>query len=110
MVDSSQLGQIRFLETQLKAVLSGLDLVTLPKEEKVVVTALKNNLTDAKLDIRDYEYSDTRAEQLRYSKQAIERLGKIRAGILAASEYNVFNAADVAQFSAQLEQIIDQVQ
>ena len=109
MVDSSPLGQIRALETQLRAVISRLDLATLPKEERVVVTALKNDLTDAKLDIRDYEYSDTRVEQVRHAKQANERLEKIRAGILTASEYNVFNAVDVAQFSAQLEQIIDQL-
>lgn len=109
MGDSSPLAQMRSLETQLRAVLSNLDLAVVSKEERVVVTALKNNLTDAKLDIRDYEFSDTRAEQLRHSKQAIKRLGKIRTGILAASEYNVFNAVDVAQFSAQLEQIIEQV-
>jgi len=105
----SPLVQIKSLETQLRAVVSKLDLAELPKGERAVITKLKNDLTDARLDIRDYEFSDTRAEQLRHAKQARESLEKIRGGILTASEYNVFNAVDVAQFTAQLEQIIDQV-
>jgi hypothetical protein len=109
LVDSSPLGQIRSLETQVRAVISRLDLAELPKDERTVVTKLKNDLIDAKLDIRDYEFSDTLAEQRGHGKQAVKRLESIRAGILAASEYNVFNAVDVAQISAQIEQIIDEV-
>lgn len=107
---SSPLGKIKGLETQLRAVVSRLDLTELPKEERVIVTALKNDLTDARLDIRDYEFSETRVEQQTLAKQAHETLGKVRAGILAASEYNVFNAVDVAQYTAQLEQIVEEVQ
>jgi hypothetical protein len=103
------LAQIKGLETQIRAVISKLDLAELPKGERVAVTKLRNDLTDAKLDIRDYEFSDTRAEQQKHAKQAVTTLESIRAGILASSEYNVFSAIDVAQFSAQLEQIIDQV-
>jgi hypothetical protein len=109
LVDSSPLGRIRSLETQVRAVISQLDIGELPKEERAVVTKLRNDLIDAKLDIRDYEFSDTRAEQQKYGRQAVKRLESIRAGILAASEYNVFNAVDVAQISAQIEQIIDEV-
>lgn len=105
----SPLAQIKAFETVVRGIISQLDVTGLPKEEKRIISSLKNELADAKLDIRDYEFSDTRAEQLRHSKQAIERLEKIRTGILAASEYNVFNAVDVAQFTAQLEQIIEEV-
>jgi hypothetical protein len=62
LVDSSPLGRIRSLETQVRAVISQLDIGELPKEERAVVTKLRNDLIDAKLDIRDYEFSDTRAE------------------------------------------------
>jgi hypothetical protein len=109
-VGSTPLSRIKSLETQLRAVLSKLDISVLPKEERVIVTALKNNLTDARLDVRDYEFSETRAEQQKLAKQAHESLAKVRTGILSASEYNVFNAVDVAQFTAQLEQIIDDIQ
>ncbi len=77
--------------------------------EQKAVARLSNDLTDARLDIRDYEMSDTRAEQLRHSKQAVARLEKVRKAILALSEYNVFTAVDVAQLSAQLEQISENV-
>jgi hypothetical protein len=109
-VGSTPLSRIKSLETQLRAVLSKLDISVLPKEERVIVTALKNNLTDARLDVRDYEFSETRAEQQKLAKQAHELLAKVRTGILSASEYNVFNAVDVAQFTAQLEQIVDDIQ
>jgi hypothetical protein len=105
----SPLAQIKGLETQIRAVISRLDLAELPKEERVIVTKLRNDLTDARLDVRDYEFSDTRVEQKGHGKQAIKRLESIRAGILAASEYNVFNAVDVAQLSAQIEQLMDEV-
>jgi hypothetical protein len=68
---------------------------------------LKNDLIDARLDIRDYELSETREDQLRRARDANKRLERIRKSILAASEYNVFNAVDVAQLTAQLEQIIE---
>ena len=107
---SSPLTHTKSLETQLRAVVSKLDLAEVSREERAAVTALKNDLTDARLDIRDYEFSETRAEQLKLAKQARTSLGKIRADILHASEYNIFNAVDVAQFTAQLEQIIETIE
>ncbi|HWT55646.1 MAG TPA: hypothetical protein VN031_01290 [Candidatus Microsaccharimonas sp.] len=98
------------METQLRGVLSKLDLAEVSREERAIVTTLKNDLTDTRLDIRDYEFSETRAEQLRLAKQARASLDKVRSGILRASEYNVFNAVDVAQYTAQLEQIVDSVE
>jgi hypothetical protein len=110
LVDVSPFGRIKSLHTQLRAVLTKLDLAQVSREERAAVTALKNDLTDARLDIRDYEFSETRAEQLKLAKQARESLGRIRAGILVASEYNIFNAVDVAQFTAQLEQIVESIE
>jgi hypothetical protein len=105
----SPLAQIKSLEIQLRGVVSRLDLPELPAKERDVVVALKNDLIDAKLDIRDFELSDTLVEQRKHGKHGMESLEKVRSGILAASEYNIFSAIDVAQFSAQLEQIIEEV-
>ena len=77
--------------------------------ERRVVASLKSELTDARLDIRDYELSETREEQLGKVRDAKRRLELIRKGILAASEYNIFTAIDVAQLTAQLEQISENV-
>lgn len=109
MADLSPLSQIRSLETQLRAVLSSQDPALMPNAQLKLVGELKNDLTDARLDVRDYEFSQNRVEQVLQSKQAHESIGRVRAGILAASEYDMFNAVDVAQYTAQLEQIIDQV-
>jgi hypothetical protein len=43
----------------VRAVISQLDIGELPKEERAVVTKLRNDLIDAKLDIRDYEFWDS---------------------------------------------------
>ena len=101
---------IKALDTQLRGTLSRLDVASLPLSEQKVVRALRNDLTDARLDVRDYELSETREEQLRKAKEAKARLSKVRKEILTASEYNVFSAVDVAQLSAQIEQIIEKLE
>jgi len=106
-MDTSPFLLIKSLETQLSRVLSAIDVFDLPMAEQKLIIGLKTELTDARLDIRDYELSETRNAQLGKARDAKKRLEKIRKGILAASEYNVFGAADVAQVSAQLEQIIE---
>lgn len=96
---------MRGLETQLNGRLAAIDVYGLPEGERKVVTGLKQELVDARLDIRDYELSETRAQQLKNAKAAKNRIKDIQKAVLAASEYNVFGAADVAQLSAQLEHI-----
>jgi hypothetical protein len=98
------------LERQLKGVLSAIDVYELPKAEQAVIAGLQHELTDARLDIRDYELSETREAQLRCAKSAWQRIANIQKAILAASEYNVFGAADVAQLTAQLEHIRERIQ
>ncbi len=100
---------IKALETQVKGILRGFDLYGDDAAYRKAIKELKQELTDARLDIRDYELSETRAEQLDNAKQAKKRLEQIRRQILAASEYNVFSAIDVAQLTAQIEQITENV-
>jgi hypothetical protein len=98
------------LETQLNSTLSQIDVYDLPAKEAKLINTLKRDIVDARLDTRDYELSETREEQLKNAKVAKKRLEHIRKNILAASEYNVFGPVDVAQLSAQIEQIIDYIQ
>lgn len=93
------------LEKRLKGQLAALDVYSLPDEERKLVTGLRRELTDARLDIRDYELSETREAQLACAKIAQRRLNHIQKSILESSEYNVFGAADVAHLTAQLEYI-----
>lgn len=109
MEEQSPFLGIKRLETELQGRLAALDIVTLPVNERKLISGLKNELIDARLDIRDYELSETREEQLRKAGEARQRLERIRKMILGLSEYNVFGSVDVAQLSAELEQISEQV-
>ncbi|HEX7368148.1 MAG TPA: hypothetical protein VF261_00645 [Candidatus Saccharimonadales bacterium] len=100
---------VKALETHIIGTLGALDVFSLPAPECKVVQALKNELVDTRLDIRDYELSETREEQLKKARDAKRRLEHVRALILAASEYNVFGAADVAQLAAWVEHISENV-
>ncbi len=101
----SPFTMVKGLENQIVAVLSALDLYTMPQAERKIVTELRRDLVDSRLDIRDYELSETREEQLGKAKIAKERLDQVRKHILAASEINVFSAIDVAQLTAIIEHI-----
>lgn len=77
--------------------------------QQKIVAAIKRELVDCRLDIRDYELSETRAEQLNNAKNAQKRLDDLRKYILSASEYDIFGAVDVAQLTAQLDQIAEYI-
>lgn len=96
-------------ERMLLGHLSVIDIYDVPPAERKAFTSLKNEAIDARLDIRDYELSETREEQLQNAREAKKRLGRLHKHILAASEYNVFSAIDVAQMSATLEHIKERI-
>jgi hypothetical protein len=91
------------VEQQVKALLKVADTDYLEPVEQKALSVIRRLLTDARLDIRDYELSETREEQLKCAAAARKRLQKLQKAILTASL--VFGPADVAQLSAQLEQI-----
>jgi len=98
--------QAKELETQVGKQLSAYDLADLPREQRDRIIQLKNTLIDARLDARDYEYAQTRADQLQAAKEARLRLEQAQAAIVKTSEYGLFSAVDVAQLSANIQQLI----
>ncbi|HEX9153794.1 MAG TPA: hypothetical protein VF809_03160 [Candidatus Saccharimonadales bacterium] len=98
------------LERQAGSILSAFDVNELPQRERELVTVLKNQLADARLDARDYEYAQTRVEQLGAVKEARAHLATLQETIVKASEYNLFGAVDVAQLSARIQQIISRLE
>src|SRR5258706_4671099 len=90
----------RIEETVLKAVAT-IDLYESDKRGRELVKHLQHDASDARQDIRDYELAETRAEQAKLGTAARERLASLRDNILQASQYNVFNAVDVAEISAK---------
>ncbi len=103
MENTSPFVAMQRAETQLKVLLRQVDTDTLEPSEKKAMASIRRLSADARLDIRDYELSETREEQLKNAVKAKKRLGKLQASILVAGL--VFSPADVAQLSAQLEQI-----
>lgn len=90
------------VERQLKAALR-IDTDLLDSDQRKLVPRIKRIATDARLDIRDYELSETREEQLAKAKDARKRLKELQAAILAVG--NVFGSADVAEYSARIDHI-----
>lgn len=103
MENQSPFLAMQQVEGQLKGLLRTVDPELLEADEKKAVATIRRLLIDTRLDIRDYELSETRDEQLKNMHEAKRRVAKLQAGILAAGP--VFGPADVAQLSALLEQI-----
>lgn len=93
------------LEAEVRTILRPVDLYKLAPAQRNTLTDLRQNLADARIYSINYELSETREQQLINAKQARHWLEKARADILNASQYDIFSAIDVAQLSAQVEQI-----
>jgi hypothetical protein len=107
---SISIGQeARELETHVRKTVAQFDLDDLPREQRAILIALKNNLVDARLDARDYEYAQTRADQLEASINARNRLEQTLQLILKASEFGVFSAVDVAHLSAGVQHLMSRM-
>jgi len=101
----SPFTMVKGLENQVLSVLVTLDVYAMPQAERKIIADLRRDLVDSRLDVRDYELSETRDEQLGKAKIAKARLEQVRKHILAASEINIFSAIDVAQLTAIIEHI-----
>ena len=102
--------QIKALDTHVNGIVSAFDIDALMPDERKILALIKRQLTDTRLDVRDYEYADTRAEQQRYAKTAHKTLDAVQSTLLQASEHNLFGAIDIAHISAQIQHIKEQLQ
>lgn len=92
---------------QVGSILNRLDIDTSDRSVVKMVGTVKRLLADIRLDIRDWEMSDSRAEMQRNAQEALKRLDQARASILLASEHNVFSPIEIAEISAQFD-IVEQ--
>lgn len=107
MANVSLYVSVRRLGTDITRILAQIDVLQLDTSQRHLMTKLRNNMADARLDVRDYEFAETRAEQMQRAKAGRERLDQVRKGMLAASDYNFFSAIEVAELSARIDRIID---
>jgi hypothetical protein len=108
--NASVFERAKQLDLHVNGILSRIDVDALMPDERSFVALIKRQLTDGRLDVRDYEYAETRAEQLKYAKAARDSFTAIQKHILQASEHNMFSAIDVAHISAHIQQIIAELQ
>jgi hypothetical protein len=97
--------RMKSIEAHIATILSFQDVDSLALPVRNVLIAIKHHIIDARLTVRDYEYADTRATQLEQAKEGRRLRDSLRQHLIMASEHNIFGPADVAQFSAQLDDI-----
>jgi hypothetical protein len=106
----SPLQLAREIETAIGGIVSRVDVDALPLEQRKMVAELRGLATDARLDARDYDYAETRAEQQALVRESHQRLEQLQKRIVAASSQQLFSAVDVAHLSAQIQQLIAKLQ
>ena len=96
-------GKLVRLDRRIKVALREVERHKLGKVEKTQFDKIKLALTQLKLDVWDYEYAETRAEQVKWGKIARHNLKALEQGVLALG--TVFGAADTAELGAQIDTI-----
>lgn len=99
--------RVKEIETQIGVILSVQDIDNLSHAERTLVTGLKHQVIDARLEVRDYEYADTRLTQLKHATSSRKLLASLTESIIKASELSLFGAVDVAHLTAQIEGVTD---
>ncbi len=92
---------VKNLDRRVKACLRELPVDTLGRGEKKHVEDCKKALSVLRLDIRDYEYAETRAEQLKWAKIAQNNIRALEHHVLGLGSY--FGPADVAEISVHID-------
>ncbi|PID30710.1 hypothetical protein CSA80_04385 [Candidatus Saccharibacteria bacterium] len=100
-------AQAKDIERQIKRIVRDADIEKLSLQERKLVEKLKMACNEVWLDVRDYEYAETREEQIKWRK-----LG--RHNIAAAEQYllelgTIFGPVDSAELSANLSAISEQL-
>jgi hypothetical protein len=99
----STLARFTTAAGQVGSILSQTDMDVLDRAQLKLIGTIKRLLADTRLDIRDWEMSDSREEMQRHGHEAVKRLEQSREAILLASQHDIFSAIDVAQISAQFD-------
>ena len=90
----------------MRRILRPVDVLKINRQLRDQLTALQQSLAEARRYAVDYELSETRQDQLDNATEAKQLLEKTRSGILAASEYDIFSAPDVAHLTGVADYII----
>lgn len=101
----SALTQMTRLNMQINGLITALDIDLIGRETGRQLNRIKLLSNDARLDIRDWEMADSRAEMDKHARAGLKRLDQLRDAIVKVSESGVFGSIDVIDMSAQIEGI-----
>lgn len=91
----------RQLDRRIKGILHDVDVEQLSLEKRELIAKLKLACGEVKLDVRDYEYAQTRAEQEKWLKIAHHNLRALETLLLLLDD--IFGPADIADLSSQVQ-------
>lgn len=97
------------LHGQVGRLLRSFDIDSLPPDAREVLGALKRQVSDARLDVRDYGLAETVAEQRLLAEAVRTGLRQLDELIIKTGGMSLIGPADVAQLSAITQQIIAEV-
>ncbi len=103
--NTSALQKTTLLGRYVGRLLSHVDTDMLDRKGVQLIVTIKQLLADGRLDVRDYEMAENRAEMTRHGKTALERLDAVRINVLQASEQEMFSPIEVAEITTELEVI-----
>ncbi len=89
------------IERRVKIILRGVDMDALPAVQRAIAHKLQLAAHEVKLDVRDYEYAETRAEQMKWRRLARHNIAVFEALLIELGD--IFGPADVAELGAQLQ-------
>ncbi|MCA9327713.1 hypothetical protein KDA14_04250 [Candidatus Saccharibacteria bacterium] len=96
------------IDRRVKGLLREHDEESLPKSQRADIRRLRLACNEIKLDVRDYEYAETRTEQLKWRKIATHNIGVAEHALLALGD--IFSPADVAELGAQLGSLAEKLE
>lgn len=110
MPEESLTTQSRKLEKYIYTLPMAKRLNELGRDAKNSIMDLKDLVSSVRENISKFETTDDKNEKLEHQKMAVEQLAKVQEQILATSQYDLLDTADVAHLSALAEHISDKLQ
>lgn len=107
--ESSPSQSLKKLEKYIYNLKAARQLNTLNTAPREAMIALRNDVSNARIQVDGYQKSEDTREQIELLGRALELLEQVREGILTASQYDLVDTVDVAQLSAMNEQIMERL-
>ena len=105
----SLLQQMQVIERRITVILrASIEKGDHTKSQQKHVATVRLACSELKLDIRDYEYAETMAEQQKWSKIAKHNILALHTSLMALD--TIFSAVDIAELSAKIELLQSELQ